>query len=409
MLNLIAERYRKHEAQVLAWFAKMQEEARGDPVYCSVDVRNSGYKIAPVDTNIFPAGFNNLCPSYRREAAGLFEDFFKLRYPTTKRILILAEEHTRNQHYFEHLYALRSILADAGFEAVVASLETPDSSLRHQLPDGNVLHMLRAMQVDGELTAGDFTPDLILANNDFSAGIPAALESIRQPLMPPPRLGWHTRKKSDHFGHYNRLAVEFANMLEIDPWLISAEFESCPMIDLGISHRRVELREKADTVLAAVREQHRKHGLKETPFVFIKNDAGTYGMAVMTAESGAEIESMNKKQRAHMKMGKGRQPVSQLIIQEGLPTVDRVAGHVAEPVIYLISNQIAGGFFRVHESADERSNLNQPGMKFTKLCFHEMTGYSNSYGQETSFDNLKLVYTAVARLASFAAAQEIRA
>ena len=30
------------------------------PFYCSVDLRNSGFKLAPVDTNLFPGGFNNL-------------------------------------------------------------------------------------------------------------------------------------------------------------------------------------------------------------------------------------------------------------------------------------------------------------------------------------------------------------
>ena len=30
------------------------------PFYSSIDIRNSGFKIAPIDTNLFPAGFNNL-------------------------------------------------------------------------------------------------------------------------------------------------------------------------------------------------------------------------------------------------------------------------------------------------------------------------------------------------------------
>ena len=37
---------------------KWQEHAA--PFYCSVDLRNSGFKLAPVDTNLFPGGFNNL-------------------------------------------------------------------------------------------------------------------------------------------------------------------------------------------------------------------------------------------------------------------------------------------------------------------------------------------------------------
>src|SRR6266567_4538897 len=34
------------------------------PFYTSVDLRNSGFKLAPVDTNLFPGGFNNLNPEF---------------------------------------------------------------------------------------------------------------------------------------------------------------------------------------------------------------------------------------------------------------------------------------------------------------------------------------------------------
>src|SRR5688572_23597999 len=36
------------------------------PFHCSVDLRNSGVKIAPVDTNLFPGGFNNLNPEFHQ-------------------------------------------------------------------------------------------------------------------------------------------------------------------------------------------------------------------------------------------------------------------------------------------------------------------------------------------------------
>src|SRR6266566_2179445 len=45
------------------WFRSRFRE-RPAPFYCSVDLRNSGFKLAPVDTNLFPAGFNNLNPAF---------------------------------------------------------------------------------------------------------------------------------------------------------------------------------------------------------------------------------------------------------------------------------------------------------------------------------------------------------
>ena len=34
------------------------------PFYSSCDLRNSGFKLAPVDTNLYPGGFNNLNPAF---------------------------------------------------------------------------------------------------------------------------------------------------------------------------------------------------------------------------------------------------------------------------------------------------------------------------------------------------------
>ena len=41
------------------------------PFYSSVDLRNSGFKLAPVDTNLFPGGFNNLNPVLDRKSTRL--------------------------------------------------------------------------------------------------------------------------------------------------------------------------------------------------------------------------------------------------------------------------------------------------------------------------------------------------
>src|ERR1035437_4255375 len=43
---------------------RAQWPKRATPFYSSVDLRNSGFQLAPVDTNLFPAGFNNLNPEF---------------------------------------------------------------------------------------------------------------------------------------------------------------------------------------------------------------------------------------------------------------------------------------------------------------------------------------------------------
>jgi glutamate--cysteine ligase len=43
------------------WF-RLEWMEHTPPLYCSVDIRNAGFKLAPVDTNLFPGGWHNLSP-----------------------------------------------------------------------------------------------------------------------------------------------------------------------------------------------------------------------------------------------------------------------------------------------------------------------------------------------------------
>ncbi|MGL9758618.1 MAG: glutamate--cysteine ligase, partial [Wolbachia sp.] len=84
------------------------------PFYSSIDLRNSGCKIAPVDANLFPAGFNNLSEVSRVTAAKLIKSYFETKQ--YKKALIIPENYTRNKMYIENVFAIEKILQLAGFE-----------------------------------------------------------------------------------------------------------------------------------------------------------------------------------------------------------------------------------------------------------------------------------------------------
>ena len=53
----------ERQGDIEQWFRRQWLQTPA-PFYASVDLRNAGYKLAPVDTNLFPAGFNNLSPDF---------------------------------------------------------------------------------------------------------------------------------------------------------------------------------------------------------------------------------------------------------------------------------------------------------------------------------------------------------
>src|SRR3989338_2837550 len=96
----LIEEIRTHRDAIDEWL-RSHEEPKELPLYSSVDIRDAGFKIAVVDTNLFPAGFNNLCEHGQADSVRLIKKAILDRVPSCSHILIVAEEHTRNTWYLE--------------------------------------------------------------------------------------------------------------------------------------------------------------------------------------------------------------------------------------------------------------------------------------------------------------------
>ena len=82
------------------WF-RLEWQEHTPPFYCSVDLRNAGFKLAPVDTNLFPGGFNNLSPQMLPLAVQAAMAAIEKICPEAKNLLLIPERHTRNTFYLQ--------------------------------------------------------------------------------------------------------------------------------------------------------------------------------------------------------------------------------------------------------------------------------------------------------------------
>src|SRR5690606_3453724 len=58
-INELEQRILESTPVIERWF-RLEWMEHTPPFYSSVDVRNAGFKLAPVDTNLYPAGWNPL-------------------------------------------------------------------------------------------------------------------------------------------------------------------------------------------------------------------------------------------------------------------------------------------------------------------------------------------------------------
>ena len=107
---------------------------------------------------------------------------------------------------------------------------------------------------------------------------------------------------------------------------------------------------------------------------------------------------------------KDGQQVSDVIIQEGVLTNERINEAVAEPVVYMMDRYVVGGFYRVHAERGIDENLNAPGASFVPLAFAESTRLPQP-GEKpgASAPNRFYMYGVIGRLAMLAASYELEA
>ena len=103
----------------------------------------------------------------------------------------------------------------------------------------------------------------------------------------------------------------------------------------------------------------------------------------------------------------GAQP---LLVQEGVPTYERVNDAVAEPVVTMIDRYVVGGYYRVHAERGVDESLNAPGARYVPLAFagsHHLPRPGEKPGANAP--NRFYMYGVIGRLAMLAASYELEA
>ncbi|GKT23314.1 glutamate--cysteine ligase [Acidovorax sp. SUPP3334] len=410
-INELEQRILDSMPAIERWF-RLEWMEHTPPFYTSVDIRNAGFKLAPVDTNLFPGGWNNLTTDMLPLAVQAAMAAIEKICPEARNLLIVPENHSRNTFYLANVIQLQRIFNMAGLNVRVGSI-SPEikKPTTVTLPNGDSVTLDPVIRTKGRLGLKNFDPCTILLNNDLSAGPPGILEDIHeQYLLPPLHAGWSVRRKSRHFQSYEEVSKRFGKLLGIDPWLINPLFSRCEGVDFNEGTGMEGLRAAVDAQLGKVRRKYKEYGINEKPFVIVKADNGTYGMGIMTVRDVKDLDALNRKTKNKMAVIKDGQTVSDVIIQEGVLTQERVHEAVAEPVVYMMDRYVVGGFYRMHAERGVDENLNAPGASFVPLAFEHSTHLPQPGARPgASAPNRFYMYGVVARLAMLAASYELEA
>ncbi|MDA1196640.1 MAG: glutamate--cysteine ligase [Nanoarchaeota archaeon] len=370
MIDKLQDTINAKKAVVTVWLEKERKSIKRKglplPIYSSFDLRDAGYKSSIVDSNLFPAGFNNMGGVAKDNAVAAFKRYIE-DIVKEKNILLVAESHTRNKYYLSNLCSLRWLLREAGCSVTLGHLIESEGDIEVVDAHNHKLTLEKIQRKGKKVFTTSFSDGFVLVNNDFSVGAPIVLKGISQLVIPPLFLGWAHRKKSTHCRYVDKLLVEFAKTLKIDPWLVQAYCSVVDDVDFG-SGKNIDMVAKAvDRLIVKIQKKYDEYGISEKPYVFVKDNSGTYGMGILSVGSGSEILTLNSDKRRKMVFGKDKSKIDSVMIQEGVRTIHSIDGGGAEPVLYSVGGEVIGGFMRVHSGKDSSVSLNAPGQKFDML------------------------------------------
>ncbi|WP_210543655.1 glutamate--cysteine ligase [Rhodoferax sp. PAMC 29310] len=410
-INELEQRVLDSTPAIERWF-RLEWMEHTPPFYSSVDVRNAGFKLAPVDTNLFPGCWQNLTPEMLPLAVQAAMASIEKICPEARNLLLIPENQPSSTSYLANVAQLRRIFHMAGLNVRVGSIDPAiKKPTTIELPTGERVTLEPVIRTKRRLGLKDFDPCTILLNNDLSAGVPGILEEVyEQYQLPPLHAGWATRRKSKHFKCYEEVSKRLGKLLGVDPWLINPMFDKCENVNLLEPAGMDQLRTHVDALLAKIRRKYKEYGIKEKPFVVIKADDGNHALGVLTVRDAKDMDTLLPRLQ---EIAKGRPGVSlpqDILIQEGVLTKERINDAVAEPVVYMMDRYVVGGFYRVHAGRGIDENLNAPGASFVPLAF-EQSAHLPQPGIKpgASAPNRFYMYGVIGRLAMLAASYELEA
>ena len=401
-INELEQRILDSMPAIERWF-RLEWMEHTPPFYTSVDVRNSGFKLAPVDTNLFPTGWNNLTPEMLPLAVQAAMAAIEKICPEARNLLVVPENHTHNTFYLSNLLQLKRIFHQAGLNVRFGSLNPEiKEPTSFNVPNGEVISIEPLIRSDTRLGLKDFDPCTILLNNDLSAGIPGMLEDLHEQfLLPPLHAAWSVRRKSRHFQAYEEVAKRFGKLLGMDPWLINPLYAKCGEVDFAAGVGMDSLSSNVDALLTKIRRKYKEYGINEKPFVIVKADNGNCGMGIMTVRDVKDLDLQNIKAQEGLTL-------TEVIVQEGVLTNERVNDAVAEPVVYMMDRFVVGGFYRVHAERAVDESLSAPGASFVPLAFADSSRLPQPGRKPgSSSPNRFYMYGVIARLAMLAGSYEL--
>lgn len=316
--------------------------------YSAVDIRNAGYKLSPVDLDLYPGQWHRLTADMVPLAVQAAMAGIEKICPEARNLMLIPDHRIHESEYQHSLAQLLRIFHMAGFNVRVGSIDPNLTETRDiAIAQGAGFTIEPVLREGQRLQLKHFDPCTLLLNHDLGQGIPGILEDlVGQYLLPPLHGAWATRQRGDFGVAYEDLAKRFGKLLGVDPWLISPMCHTTDVLDVNVAGERQQLADQVDELLQKIKRKYRDYSIDDTPVVVVKANQGRDATGLFSVSDARQIQADAV---AKSSPGLSSARDGRWLLQEGVDTHTDAMGISDDPVVYMIDRYVVGGFYRTDE------------------------------------------------------------
>lgn len=343
---------KKNRSQIVQWFER-HEKKIDIPFLTAVTIKDSGFKASVSDVRMFASGLNYLCKTDLKNVSLLIKKYFEKHYPEVvknKNILILCSANHPNPFYYDHLDVLFQLFKKGRFQPQIATLDPIKGVVSLKTPAGEKVRIHPASLEKGRLKSETIDPSFIVVGDSFAATSLSSfshLSHLAQPTSPPLKTLSNHEIGNSYLATFNKLVEDFSKIVSADPWLMGTDFQLEPRLNIDDKSGLEKIASTISTLLNNLKNKYSQYQIPSPPTLTVQSNSGTSGtgmVAIRSLEDLMRVHQFKKQKKSAAKS----QMIDDILIKEEIPVKPLFKEIVGETVIYLIGNEVAGGYIKTY-------------------------------------------------------------
>lgn len=360
---------RKNRSQITQWFEKHEKKIE-IPFLASITIKDSGFKASVSDVRIFPSGLNYLCKTDLKSVSLLIKKYFEKHHPEVvkhKNILILCSANHPNPFYYDHLDTLFQLFKKGRFHPQIATLDPTEGIISLKTPAGKRIQIHPAFFEKGRLKSETIDPSFIVIGDPFSATKLSSYSHLSQPVSPPAKILSAHEIGNSYLVTFNKLVEDFSKIISTDPWLMGTDFKLEPRLNIDDKSGLEKISLALATLLNNLKNKYSQYQIPSSPSLMVQSNSGTSGTGMVAIRSPEDLMLLHQFKKRKKSATKS-QMIDDILIREEIPIRPLFKEIVGETVIYLIGNEVAGGYIKTYCDKTSKDLSSSRKYLFQSIC-----------------------------------------